>query len=126
MISRKYDKRIEIWQYTKIDDGFGGDIPGPDELVRKSWCQIKTAGNNARAASFLNELGITDPSSAIIVRLRQRNDTDYNAINQYLKYRGEKYIIQNAPTNINYEDVDIEIIAVKQATQSVDELIPIT
>ena len=126
MISRKYDKRIEIWQYTKIDDGFGGDIPGPDELVRKSWCQIKSVSNNSRYSQRMVELGVTDPSLAIIVRLRQRNDTDYNAINQYLKYRDEKYIIQNAPTNINYEDVDIEIIAIKQATQSVEELIPIT
>lgn len=125
MISRKYDKRIELWQYTKIDDGFGG-YTVVDELVRKSWCQIKSVSNNSRYSQRMVDLGVTDPSLAIIVRLRQRNDTDYNAINQYLKYRGEKYIIQNTPTNINYEDVDIEIIAVKQATQSVEELIPIT
>lgn len=125
MISREYNKRIEIWQTAVVDDGYGGDTVS-ETLIASSWAKVSSASNNARSIGRLTDLGITDPNNAIIVKLRHRNDLTYNAINQYLKYRGVKYIIQNDPTNIDFKDVDIEIIAVKEATTSVTEIQPIT
>lgn len=118
MRSRKYTKIIEIYQTSRVSDGYGG-YTVTDEIIARSWCNIRTVSNNSRYSQRLTDLGITDPTSAIIVSLRHRNDLDYNAINQYLKHNGNKYIIQNAPTDINLEGVDVEIIATKQATESV-------
>lgn len=125
MISREYNKRIEIWQTSNVDNGYGGETVS-ETLIASSWAKVSSASNNARSVGRLTDLGITDPNNAIIVNLRHRNDLTYNAINQYLKYRGVKYIIQNDPTNIDFNDVDIEIIAVKEATTSVTEIEPIT
>ena len=121
MKAREYDKVIEIWQTTEVADGYGG-MTITDELIARSWAKVSSVSNNSRYVGRLTDLGVTDPSNAIIVRLRKRNDLTYNAINQYLKYRGVKYIIQNDPANIDFSDVDIEIIATKEATQSVTEI----
>lgn len=121
MKSREYNKVIEIWQTTEVADGYGG-YTITDVLISKSWAKVLSVSNNSRTVGRLTDLGITDPSNAIIVKFRHRNDLTYNAINQYLKYRGIKYIIQNDPTNIDFMDVDIEIIATKEATDSVTEI----
>ena len=121
---RTYTKRIQIWQNTSQTDGFGGNVVGNDTLIAESWAEVKTVSNNSRYTSRLTDLGITDPQNAIIVKFRSRNDITYNAINQYLVYRNEKYTIQNL-TNIDLLDNDIEIIAVRQQTESVPELTPI-
>ena len=57
--------------------------------------------------------------------LRKRNDITYNSVNQYLKYRGFKYIIQNQPFNVGFKDEVIEILAVKEEIKTVTEIIPI-
>ena len=124
MIARKYTKRIELWQTSIIADGYGGNTVSTT-LISKSWANVKTASNNSRYASRMVELGVTDPINAIIIQLRQRNDITYNAINQFIMYQGVKYIIQNAPTNIDFNGTDIEIIATREATASVYEITPI-
>ena len=120
MRSRKYNKRIAFYQtnITPNNDGFGGggESYATPTLLATSWCEIKTASNNSKFVGRMTELGITDPTLAIIVQLRHRNDIDYNAIDMYLLYNGVKYIIQNAPTNINFEGVDVEIIATREST----------
>ena len=124
MRSRLYTKRIEIWQTSNVSDGDGG-FTVSETHIANSWCNIKTASNNSRFSSRLTDLGVTDPTNAIIVQLRKRNDINYNAINQYLKYRGYRYIIQNAPTNIDFNDTDIEIIATRESLTSVADVVPI-
>lgn len=126
MRARKYQHIIEIWQTRSTTDEVGFDLPDTPVLIRRSWAHVETVSNNSRYSQRLTDLGITDPTSAIIVNFRHRNDTPYNAINMFLKYRGLEYVIQNYPTNINLQDVEIQIIATKRPTESVDELIPIT
>lgn len=121
MKAREYNRVIEIWQTTDVADGYGGNTV-TDILIARSWAKVSSVSNNSRYVGRLTDLGITDPSNAIIVKFRHRNDLTYNAINQYLKYRGLKYIIQNDPTNIDFMDVDIEIIATKETTDSVTEI----
>lgn len=124
MRARKYTRVIEIWQTSSVADGYGGSTVS-ETFITKSWANIRTVGNNSRYVQRLTDLGITDPTSAIIVNLRQRNDITYNAINQFIKYRGVKYVIQNAPTNIDFMDSEIEIIATRDTTDSVSEITPI-
>tara|TARA_R110002126_G_scaffold606_2_gene3758 strand:+ start:643 stop:1050 length:408 start_codon:yes stop_codon:yes gene_type:complete len=120
MRSRKLSKRIEIWQTSNVSDGFGGNTVA-ETLITSSWAEIVTLNDTNRST----DIGITSATNTIKVRLRKRNDITYNSINQYLKYRGFKYIIKNQPFNIGFRDDIIEILAVKEEIKTVNEISPI-
>jgi head-tail adaptor len=120
MRSRKLSKRIEIWQTSNVSDGFGGNTVD-ETLITSSWAEIITLNDVNRST----DIGITSATNSIKVRLRKRKDITYNSINQYLKYRGFKYIIKNQPFNVGFRDDAIEIIAVKEDLRSVSEITPI-
>ena len=120
MRSRKLSKRIEIWQTSNVSDGFGGNTVA-ETLIASSWAEIITLNNTNRST----DIGITSATNTIKVRLRKRNDITYNSVNQYLKYRGFKYIIQNQPFNVGFRDDVIEILAVKEELKTVNEIAPI-
>ena len=120
MRSRKLSKRIEIWQTSNVSDGFGGNtVDGT--LIASSWAEIITLNNTNRST----DIGITSATNTIKVRLRKRKDLTYNSVNQYLKYRGFKYIIQNQPFNVGFRDDVIEILAVKEELKTANEIAPI-
>ena len=114
MRSRKLSKRIEIWETTNVADGFGGSTVS-EGLIASSWAEIITLNDINRST----DIGITSATNTIKVRLRKRNDITYNSINQFLKYRGFRYIIKNQPFNVGFRDDRIEIIAVKEEIKSV-------
>ena len=120
MRSRKLSKRIEIWQTSNVADGFGGNTIA-ETLITSSWAEVTTLNNTNRST----DIGITSATNTIKVRLRKRNDITYNSVNQYLKYRGFKYIIQNQPFNVGFRDDVIEILAVKEELKTVNEIAPI-
>jgi head-tail adaptor len=120
MRSRKLSKRIEIWQTSNVADGFGGNTVA-ETLITSSWAEIITLNDINRST----DIGITSATNTIKVRLRKRNDITYNSVNQYLKYRGFKYIIKNQPFNVGFRDDVIEIIATKEELKIVTEIAPI-
>jgi len=121
MRSRKLSKRIEIWQTSNVSDGFGGNTVD-ETFIASSWAEIITLNNTNRST----DIGITSTTNTIKVRLRKRKDLTYNSINQYLKYRGFKYIIQNQPFNVGFRDDVIEILAVKEELKTANEITPIS
>ena len=122
--ARKYTKRVQIWQTTFTPDTFGGNVVS-EELITTSWAKVRSVSSASRFSQRLTELGITDPTLALIVTVRFRDDIDYNAINRFLLYRGERYVIQNSAVNTNFFDAEVEMIVVKERTQSVPEVAPI-
>tara|TARA_R110000822_G_scaffold274792_2_gene397079 strand:- start:278 stop:643 length:366 start_codon:yes stop_codon:yes gene_type:complete len=120
MRNRKLSKRIEIWQTSDVPDGFGGGT-NTETLITSSWAEIITLNDTNRST----DIGITSATNTIKVRLRKRKDIHYNSINQFLKYRGSKYIIKNQPINVGFRDDVIEIVAVKEELKSVTEIAPI-
>ena len=120
MRCRKLTKRVEIWQTSNVSDGFSGNTVA-ETLITSSWAEVITLNNTNRST----DIGITSATNTIKVRLRKRNDITYNGINQFIKYRGYKYIIQNQPFNVGFRDEVIEIIAVKQGLRMVAEIEPI-
>lgn len=120
--ARNFNKVIEFWQTTNTSDGFGGNTVS-DVLITSSFANVMTLGNKSGYNS--DNLGVIDKSNAIVIQLRKRNDITYNALNQFIKYRGVKYIVKNEPTNIDFNDSYIQIIAVKEATKNVSEIDPI-
>jgi len=120
MRCRKLTKRIEIWQTSNVPNGFGGNSVA-ETLITSSWAEVITLNNTNRST----DIGITSATNTIKLRLRKRKDITYNGINQFIKYRGYKYIIQNQPFNVGFRDEVIEIIAVKQEIKTVAETVPI-
>ena len=120
MRSRKLSKRIEIWQTSNSPDGFGGNTV-VETLITSSWAEVITLNNTNRST----DIGVTSATNTIKIKLRKRNDITYNGINQFIKYRGYKYIIQNQPFNVGFRDEVIEILAVKEEIKTVIQLSPI-
>lgn len=120
MRARKYNKQIEIWQTTKVSDGFGGNTV-TTELIAKSFCKIITNNNIYQNKEF----GLSETTNRIVVQLRKRNDITYNSKNQFVMYRGDKYIISSEPVNIGFEDREIQITLTKESPLSYSNITPI-
>ncbi len=124
MRSRRFTKRVQIWQAESEPDGFGGNTI-KDELITSSWAELKVLTNNRNASRNTTDFGISNTQLGVMVTLRKRNDINYNSINQYMMYNNEKYIISSFPTNVNFDNSLITFIAVKQDTKSVNVTPPI-
>lgn len=120
MRARKYTKKIEVWQTTKVSDGFGGNGV-TTELLSSTWCEILTPDKLIRNTDF----GVTDTANTIIVRLRKRNDLPYNSVNQFFVYRGDKYLLQGTPINVGFEDREIQITLTRESQKGVNDIAPI-
>lgn len=110
MRARKYNKKIELWQTTFVQNEWGG-TPNNETLLGKLWCQLVTTNKPYR----VTELGIIDTTDTINIKLRKRSDFDFNTKNQYFIYRNERYIMQTEPININFEDREV-LITLKKAS----------
>ena len=117
MISRKYTKRVEIWQTVNVPDGYGGNTV-TEELISKSWANIKSGSTSFSRSQVLANLGIVDQALSIMVTLRKRKDLPYNNVNQFIMYEGLKYIIQTV-TEKDFENVEVEIIATREVMNNV-------
>jgi hypothetical protein len=122
--SRQFTKRVEIWQTSNVADGFGGSEV-TDELITSSWAKVETMGATGRFAGRDTDLGITNTNQGVLFTFRKRNDITYNSINQYLKYRGAKYIINSFPDNVDFNDAYIEIVASREDLKDVSDISPI-
>ena len=111
MRARSFNKRIEIWETTLVSDGFGGNT-FTESLLNTSWAKIETV--KPSRGDLRTDSGILDASNSIIVTLRQRKDLSYDMATMFLKYRGEKYIINSFPANIDFEDSTIKIVCTKE------------
>lgn len=102
MLSRKYDRKIEIWLKTFIDDGFGGQVSS--ELKLKSiWSSIKT---NA-GTKFVN-FGIQDFKNPVIFSVRGRKNGIIFQENLFVKYQGKEFYIKGIE-NLGLEEMEINL-----------------
>ena len=112
MKARGFNKRVEIWTLTPVSNGFGG-YTNSEALTSTSWAKIETI---KPSRSDLNtDTGVLDASNSIMITLRKREDLTYNLSTMFIKYRGEKYIINNFPINVDFEDSFIKIVCTKES-----------
>jgi SPP1 family predicted phage head-tail adaptor len=123
MRARSFQKRIELWQTEEVFDGVSGNT-NKDVLITSIWANVSTLNDNKRNNALAEGLGVEDRSNTIVVKLRRRADITYNSVNQFLKYRGFKYIIQSQPTNIDFDNSYVVILATRQSVNEVSELTP--
>lgn len=119
MIAREYNKRIDIYQYEEVPDGFGGNTVQSEQLA-SSWAKLVESTSSVQQRATV--LGITDLYEPLIFRLRFRNDLPYNGRNLALSYNGNTYVIKSI-SDVNEFHREIEILCTKTIPESVP-LIP--
>ena len=112
MRARAFNKRIEIWGNTRVSDGFGG-YTNTQALIATSWAKLETFNVSKRSGNA-TDFGLIDLNNAINITLRDRKDLTIDPKNNYVKYRGDKYIINTAPVNVNFKDNLIKFVATKE------------
>ena len=120
--ARWFNKRIEIWQSQSTSDGFGGATM-QDIKITEAWAKITTTSQNG--GQELGEIGISDPTRSIKIMLRKRNDIDYNAVNQFIMYAGQRYEIKTEPTDLNFNHSFIEFWATRTRSKNISNITPI-
>ena len=110
MISKKYSKRVQIWQTSATSDTYGGNTVNDalDTILGTSWAYVRTI-----RPEKLTDLGITDGTYAIEVKLRYRYDLDYEQEGIYFKYASNNYIF-NTVLPIDFENAEVTVIAIKE------------
>ena len=118
MRGRSFNKRVEIWTTTAVPDTFGGNTVS-EALTSSSWAKIETV--KPSRGDLNTDNGILDASNSIMITLRKRNDLNYNMTTMFVKYRGENYIIDSFPANIDFEDSTIKIVCTKEGNNATGE-----
>jgi SPP1 family predicted phage head-tail adaptor len=106
MISRKYDRIIEMWITTTVSDGFGGNTV-TTALDYTLWANVTT--NNA---SRTNENGQNDNFVQVVFTIRNNPNLNISIKDNFIKYNSVIYNIDSV-LNIDLDNIDIQI----QATQ---------
>ena len=105
--ARRYDRRIEVWDYLVNNDGYGGSIAEPNVNLGTVWADIETIAQNK-----LTEYGLDTNLTAIRVFTRDGSHIDFEQNNLLLKKGSDEYQIYSVtPTNI--DGIEIEILAQK-------------
>jgi head-tail adaptor len=106
MISRKYDRIIEMWITTTVSDGFGGNTV-TTALDYTLWANVST--NNA---SRTNENGQNDNFVQVVFTVRNNPNLNISIKDNFIVYNSVIYNIDSV-LNIDLDNIDIQI----QATQ---------
>tara|TARA_B100001146_G_scaffold187986_1_gene171995 strand:- start:448 stop:771 length:324 start_codon:yes stop_codon:yes gene_type:complete len=99
-LSRKYNKRVEIWKTIQVPDGFGG-YTNTTELQKTVWMNVIT--NAARRAT---EAGLTEPMNTVIFELRYRLGIDLE--DTFFRYKDKEYVLQGVQ---NKNEMNVELVA---------------
>jgi len=103
MISRAYNKHIQLFELTLEPNPFGCNTP-TETLFFTSWAQVITNGVGYKATDF----GIDAFEDPVLFKVRYRNDFKYQGRTLYVQYKGFKYIIKGV-RNIGVADLEMEI-----------------
>lgn len=104
MKARKYDKRIQFYTTTTVDDGFGGSTV-EDVLIGSFWAEAKQ-----NSAYRDNSIGMSDIKNNWSFNIRANQSLMDQSDNLFIVYLGEK----RAVNDIRYNDElrrEINIIA---------------
>jgi head-tail adaptor len=99
--ARKYDKLIQLWKSTELDDGFGGYILS-NALLTTFWANIET-----KSARILSDNGSVQNINQVVFTIRNREDIDIKDC--YVKYKDKTYQIQTITTK-DLNNIEIQII----------------
>ena len=99
MIARKYDKRIELFTLTTLDDGFGGFTVYPTSTGKK-WGRIET-----KVSIRSVDNGTIENYQTIVISFRGKG-LNLNVKTDYIMYKSKKYVI-NKVDNLDLTGIDL-------------------
>lgn len=108
MISRKYDKRIKVFEVNLTPNEFAGNTQSY-VLLFTSWCEIETNNVGYKVADF----GIDTFENPILFRCRFRNDFKWQGRTLMVQYKNENYTIKGI-RNSGLRDLEMDIFCQRQ------------
>lgn len=108
MSSRRFNKRIEVYENAAVTDGFGGNTVN-ETLVATVWAELKTMDKGA-----VTDMGYTDALLGVNCLVRKPDTFDYKTENMFIKYGGDKYTIVSYTENIDFGNNYIRFTAIKK------------
>lgn len=103
MLSREYNRLIEVWLNDSVTDDFGGLVT-TSIFVKKIWSKATTNVGN----KFIN-FGIQDFKNPVIFSVRGvKNGFDYTE-NHFIKYQGKEFYIKGTQ-NKGLESMELELL----------------
>lgn len=102
MIARSYNTKIDIYEFTEVDDGFGG-FTNSENLVKSVWARIITRGSGSK----FNDYGLNDFKNPVIFNIRGKNNLDITE-KHFVMYKGKKFLIRGIE-NVNFENIEINL-----------------
>lgn len=100
MLSRHYDRKIEIYLKEFVSDGYGGQVSN-DVLIKSVYAKITTNAGN----KFVN-YGIQDFKNPVIFSVRgKKNGFEYTE-NHFVKYKEKEFYIKGIQ-DYSFENMEI-------------------
>jgi head-tail adaptor len=112
MRSRAFNKRIDIYELLAVADGYGGTT-FTNQIVLSTWAKIDTFKSGSKDNTD-TDFGTLSTESGVIITIRNRKDLRLNSTNNFILYRGNKYIISTNPTNVQFKDNIVQFIGVRE------------
>lgn len=102
MLARHYDRKIEIYLKTFVDDGFGGQLAS-QVLMKKVWSSIKTKVGT----KFVN-FGIQDFKNPVIFSIRDKKNKIVFQENLFVIYQGKEFYIKGIE-HLGFENMELNL-----------------
>jgi len=100
MLSRKYNRKVEVYNTVPVADGFGGNI-STDNSLGMFWAEVKML------SSFKDHaVGVSDIKKTYSFKLRATNEITPLANDLSIIYKSQKYVVND----ITYDDENFRFV----------------
>jgi len=106
LTSRRFNKRIEVYENAAVSDNFGGSTVS-ETLVATVWADLKTMDKGA-----VTDIGYTDALLGVNCLVRKPDTFDYKTENMFIRYGGNDYTIVSYTEDINFKHRYIRFMAI--------------
>ena len=93
------NKRIEIYEMTKISDGYGGYLTSTSK-VTSTWAKIEPV----EPGQYTSDSGSIEAFKSVKFTIRKRNDLTLKVGKHFILYRGLAYSITNPPYELGFKN----------------------
>jgi len=100
MLSRQYNRKVELWGAIDVPDGYGGNTSAAAALGIV-WAEVKQLASNRD-----NTLGNSDFKTSYSFKVRANPNVNPHAVNLSVIYKGTRYVANE----ITYVDENFRFV----------------
>lgn len=108
--SRKYTKKIQLWNTAPVSDTFGGNTVA-EFLVTSLWAELSTL-NKFKYRNL--DFGDIDMANSVAVTIRYRSDLNIDYKNMFIVYNGYKYSFTENSIDVDFKKNEFTFVMLKQ------------